>query len=864
MSSKKTMVWWLVGLWAWTILAPPCRAAWGDGVYVRFKVEDKSVSNYFIQISGYIHNDPWYIPSSVWPEKADRAPILRTVGGQFTPWLDLMKAAQGRLHRRLNRAGGIAEFPNVVADFKTDPPVTGLVVTIELAPTPDEKQVVKTFRESLPGTRTSFLVSPNLRRDAPDLETAAEMSARRLRWAREVTGGKRASPQRHIIQTGLWGNQRPDLDMQEAEVLWLLGFNVLSHSSTNIAARYAFQTPAHTHNILVGLNTTREQVESAMDRVVAPYLKAKKTFTPGMPFNFLDEIVSRNIGNNSNALAGFHTWLRDLSLDPAFLGVADLNAVVPIETPDELRRRQSEEDIFAQRIFYYTTRYRQWATTERFCWNTEALHKRLGPAPMSSTLVADHPYFAGTGLGMGMGPNPAWGSTPLAADWFDFGRRKAVDAIGIEDWLGLQYMYGPRYTWEGFQLMGFQAAIFRSASQGKMPIISWITPSDKTNLLLKCSSALCQGSRHFYFWSYGPTATSTENYWSDLRPEYEGISTLTRQLAEAESITAEGSMRPTRLAMLYSIASDIWQPYGYIHMLERRLTYLALVHRQYLVDFLSEEDVEQGRLKNYDVLYTVDPCIRSNAAVTIARWVERGGHLYAAAGAGLKDEFNEPSQTLYPLLGINTVVSENIQSGTYHLRSALNYIRETDSISMGTGTQGRTMGVVGVRIGVSPAKDVAVLGRFSDGSPAIISNRFGRGDVVWIGACPGLTYGKEARFVSDELAERWPVLQGDFIAAAAARVPRLVQLSHPVVEAGIFDASAGSALVLANFTYEPIKELKVELTLPKAIKSIRSTSRQSGISFQSKASTPEQRTAGYPVTVTFTTPLDLNDIILCK
>jgi hypothetical protein len=31
--------------------------------------------------------------------------------------------------------------------------------------------------------------------------------------------------------------------------------------------------------------------------------------------------------------------------------------------------------------------------------------------------------------------------------------------------------------------------------------------------------------------------------------------------------------RKTRVALLYSISSDLWQPWGYIHMLERRATY---------------------------------------------------------------------------------------------------------------------------------------------------------------------------------------------------------------------------------------------------------------------------------------------------
>ena len=41
-------------------------------------------------------------------------------------------------------------------------------------------------------------------------------------------------------------------------------------------------------------------------------------------------------------------------------------------------------------------------------------------------------------------------------------------------------------------------------------------------------------------------------------------------------------------------------------------------------------------------------------------------------------------------------------------------------------------------------------------------------------------------------------------------VCRLVELSHPVVEAGIFVSPKGTALVLANFTYEPIQGLEVD------------------------------------------------------
>ena len=56
------------------------------------------------------------------PEAADKDPERRCPAGQFTPWLDLQQLAGNRLHGRLQRSGGVAEFPNVTADFVCDPP----------------------------------------------------------------------------------------------------------------------------------------------------------------------------------------------------------------------------------------------------------------------------------------------------------------------------------------------------------------------------------------------------------------------------------------------------------------------------------------------------------------------------------------------------------------------------------------------------------------------------------------------------------------------------------------------------------------------------------------------------------------------
>src|SRR5690349_15360810 len=98
-------------------------------------------------------------------------------------------------------------------------------------------------------------------------------------------------------------------------------------------------------------------------------------------------------------------------------------------------------------------------------------------------------------------------------------------------------MYGPRYTWTGAQTHEYLAALFRSGiGEKNVALRSLITVSDDKYLRLKAYSALGQGAKSFFFWTYSPTYIGTENYWSDLRSEHQGIAKLTRALSKAEDV----------------------------------------------------------------------------------------------------------------------------------------------------------------------------------------------------------------------------------------------------------------------------------------------------------------------------------------
>jgi hypothetical protein len=79
----------------------------------------------------------------------------------------------------------------------------------------------------------------------------------------------------------------------------------------------------------------------------------------------------------------------------------------------------------------------------------------------------------------------------------------------------------------------------------------------------------------------------------------------------------------------------------------------------------------------------------------------------------------------------------------------------------------------------------------------------------------------------------------------------------------VYDAPAGTALVLANFTYRPIEALTVRLPLTKPLRGVRSV--EHGIlGFTEERASQALRGQGYVSVAVFTTRLSLNDIILLE
>ena len=65
---------------------------------------------------------------------------------------------------------------------------------------------------------------------------------------------------------------------------------------------------------------------------------------------------------------------------------------------------------------------------------------------------------------------------------------------------------------------------------------------------------------------------------------------------------------------------------------DQQMLYLALRHAQHGVELVTEDDIADGVLKNYDVVYFAGEWIDTRAVKKLDDWVKAGGVLYATAG----------------------------------------------------------------------------------------------------------------------------------------------------------------------------------------------------------------------------------------
>ena len=320
-------------------------------------------------------------------------------------------------------------------------------------------------------------------------------------------------------------------------------------------------------------------------------------------------------------------------------------------------------------------------------------------------------------------------------------------------------------------------------------------------------------------------AAYTENHVS-LPEMFLEVKKGLHELARFEDIVQDGRPRTGNAALWYSEAGDVWHNHSGPFGPNKRSLYLAARHQQLQLDIVDEADALKGTLAGYKVLYLADANVTRAAAQALAKWVEAGGQLFASAGAGMRDEFNEPNVVLQNLFGVqqSSLVVDTNQPIALE-KQDLPFASALENVTWISPTGNQYIPVFGA-ISRITASGAQVVGKFGDQSPAITMKTAGAGRAIYCAFLPGLSYAKPAipkrpvdrGSTDDAMAHFIPT---EFHAATAALiglpardVARSVTCSNPLVDASVLEAKSGTAVVLSNWSGKALAGLQVTLAVP--------------------------------------------------
>ena len=362
-------------------------------------------------------------------------------------------------------------------------------------------------------------------------------------------------------------------------------------------------------------------------------------------------------------------------------------------------------------------------------------------------------------------------------------------------------------------------------------------------------------------------------------------------IAQADDLLFDGQRPTAHVAILYPRSSFMWDGWGSAagpvcmccctssmvahnndYTVETYGIYLALTtDSNVLVDFIDEDALlEPARLAKYKLIIVTQPNVPAAGQKELLQWVvQSGGTLLTTSNAASADEYNSPSTIISDAMGIR---EQN--------RGRRTFLSETTDIVAGHGSVKLSpasldppipfvaVGVRGVLTLGHTKVMPKVVGRFSDGEPALVETVVGRGMLVRFGYMPGVSYWFSRRDPSTrrllvELARR-------------AGVTMPVRVSTPQVEGPLLVSARGAVLTLLNFqssTQPPpvIEHLNVSVTLPftpRRVESIQHgalnfTSTQSALASEGLEFFPENPDASGMTEVRFAMPmLSFGDLVL--
>ena len=527
----------------------------------------------------------------------------------------------------------------------------------------------------------------------------------------------------------------------------------------------------------------------------------------------------RTVNENPLYLARFHEYLRQQGMTLEELGVESWDEVKVIG-------RAEADTLPRKRLYYWSQRFFPRASAEQFATANRAMQEAFYPGMAS---VTNWNFFSGRCFSPGPFGNNPDKEDPNAAigchDWFEFCRVGGTEMPWTEDWFGDEWAYQWSY---------YSEKLMSASTTGRIGgyVIPRTAGAMPDGMMYKMMALVGHGAKELKFFVFGPEYNFPGNCWSQNLRVLGGLARTTRLIGASEHLLHPG--RPTRpqVAMLQHLSSEMWDQKDMEHAkgivdatnnnmnghcaeytAELYDLYLALMHRQIPVEFLSEEDVIWGALDHLKVIYVVEPNVPVEAQERLAAWAKAGGVLVTTSGAATADRYDEPTTILDEVRGViegprDRLVLPNLASLT--------------TVGNIEGEHG-TFEVFGPK-GALQVKGAEVIGKFEDGAPAVTVNECGEGKAVHFALLPGIAYRRSAKDEKGKFASGFSEAACSWIVfpAELAGVERPVEVDRPMVEAPVLVSEKGVAVTLLNWTNEPQQDVSLRVRVDGQVDTVGS------------------------------------------
>ena len=495
-------------------------------------------------------------------------------------------------------------------------------------------------------------------------------------------------------------------------------------------------------------------------------------------------------------------------------------------------RVQGEVTFTADRgapLYYYS---RVWAIEEGIRHYAEAtrwLEKRIGPHVLTGANYSPHANYLVTDL-----------------QWVRPFKMRGMTMPWSED-------YVCQIPETSVQVVGYLVSAFRcGAKYRRMPIMMYVMPhypnGTPRDFRLSFYTCVAHGATKINYFCASPMAVgATENYIAtDGLEMWRAVSDTTHDAGVFEDYVMDGRVRPAKVALLLSSVDEIMTGdtnfAGAIHNAERKAVYYALRHAQVPVDFLTEDDVIDGRARDYLVIYVTQQYLHSKAVAALIEWAKAGGTVVALCGGGFLNEFGKPNpqaEKLYGAKGLEILKDPKITQ--ILAKQDLPPMKLLDTVKTGQtkdDIQGLEVLAWKQKLTLAGGEATAT---FSDGSVAAVEKRHGKGRAMLIGFLPGLAYLKsglplrpvDRGATNDSYAHFLPTecdakvrrcLVDDLLPTGFVRP---VTCSVDMVETTCIDTPGPPRLAVPvmNYTGKPIPNLTVTVHSLASAKTVRSVVR---------------------------------------